>query len=113
MGMDVYGNEPTHPVGSYFRASCWGWHALWNYCQSVAPKLCALVKDGHGNSGDGLSGKQARKLAAILREQFESQQIYAYARRHDSRNDERYPFAVSTAKDFMKFLEHCGGFRIT
>lgn len=66
MGMDVYGKSPTLEYGKYFRASVWSWHPIWNYCATLAPKLCAKVVHGHTNDGDGLDAEDARALGAVV-----------------------------------------------
>jgi hypothetical protein len=67
MGMDVFGQRPSAPVGQYFRNSVWTWHPLWDYCVAVAPDLTRFVKHGHSNDGDGLhTAEEAVTLAVLL-----------------------------------------------
>jgi hypothetical protein len=67
MGMDVYGKNPTNEVGAYFRRNVWGWHPLWNYCETVHSEIAGAVEHGHSNDGDGLDGTASVELGnAIL-----------------------------------------------
>jgi hypothetical protein len=62
MGMDVMGAS-----GSYFRRSVWGWRPLWDYCVETS-EVARNVEYGHSNDGDGLNGRNAKKLARELQE---------------------------------------------
>ena len=66
MGMDVYGKNPTIPVGEYFRRNVWGWRPLWNYCLDTFEVSNAV--EGHYNNGDGLDESGALLLAKQIRE---------------------------------------------
>lgn len=71
MGMDVYGTKPRTETGGYFRNNVWWWHPLWDYCQTVAPELCADIY-GHSNDGDGLDEEGSLELARILDQAIKS-----------------------------------------
>lgn len=68
MGMDVYGKNPTNEVGAYFRRNVWGWHPLWEYCESLHAETVSSVVEGHSNSGDGLGAEGSAELAKLLRQ---------------------------------------------
>jgi hypothetical protein len=87
MGMDVTGNNPDNEIGEYFRASVWGWHPLWNYCEYVAPSLTSKVKYGHTNDGDGLSYLDSKHLAHILRGQLKNGGTAEYIVERDKQMD--------------------------
>lgn len=79
MGMDVYGKNPTGPVGEYFRNNVWWWPPLWHYCQTVAPALTGKVKYGYSNDCDGLDAADAKALAVALAAELELGRTAAYA----------------------------------
>lgn len=72
MGMDVYGQNPTSEVGSYFRNNVWWWRPLWSYCEHIAPDLIPKDNEGHLNDGWGLDAEGARALAQKLKEELDS-----------------------------------------
>lgn len=157
MGMDVYGNNPKSEAGSYFRASVWGWHPLWELCEAIAPELTAKVEYGHTNDGDGLGHHDSEALAATLQRAIDEGVVAAYVKIRDdglaalpdedcsfcgatgTRTDavgvelgyaarnycnacdgkgKRRPFATSYhvdvgfVKEWVAFLQDCGGFAI-
>jgi len=65
MGMDVIGVRPRGEVGEYFRNNIWWWHPLWQYCNQIAPRICAPC-EGSTNDGDGLTAARAEALAELL-----------------------------------------------
>lgn len=79
MGMDVNGRKPKNETGEYFRNNIWWWGPLWTYCCSVAPELCAKVKYGYTNDGDGLGARDSSRLAKILFKEIDSGNTQAYA----------------------------------
>lgn len=78
MGMDVFGNKPTSEVGSYFRNNVWYWHPLWDCVTHFVPDLAAKVPNAHDNSGDGLNGKDSKRLGFILKQLIELGKIQEY-----------------------------------
>ena len=132
MGMDVYGRNPDSKVGDYFRRNIWGWSALWGYCASVSPEAASLGVAAYCNEGDGLDAKDAKKLAAILREQLASGATKVAVRRieefevatplplatealiatFDIAVPTRCLFDEDDVREFAEFLEHSGGFTI-
>jgi len=87
MGMDVKGVKPKSEAGEYFRNSVLGWRPLWDYCQLVAPTLCAAVEYGHSNDGDGLGASGARRLAAVLDKEIRSGRCESYAKARQAQLD--------------------------
>jgi len=79
MGMDVYGRKPKNEKGEYFRNNVWFWHPLWDYCLKLYPNVTKQCVDGHSNSGDGLSGSNAKKLAKLIKKDLENGTAQRYA----------------------------------
>lgn len=79
MGMDVYGQNPTAEVGTYFRNNCWWWHPLWSYVLDVAPWVGEKVRYGRFNCGDGLPAAESARLAEILSEELRTGRTAEYA----------------------------------
>lgn len=84
MGMDVYGKNATSETGEYFRNNVWYWRPLWNYCEEVAPHLCADVS-GQFNDGDGLDAEGADQLAHILFSMLADGHTQAYEQAYNKR----------------------------
>jgi hypothetical protein len=84
MGMDVYGKKPTLEEGKYFRNNVWFWRPLADYCQEVAPEICAACKYWQSNDGDGLDAAGAMALAAVLEAEIDSGRCAAYEKRFTS-----------------------------
>jgi hypothetical protein len=132
MGMDVYGSNPDSKVGDYFRRNIWCWSALWGYCASVSPEAASLGVGAYLNDGDGLDTKDAKKLAASLREQLASGATKAAVKAIEKFQvapavspvtealiatfDVVLPtgcaFNEDDVREFAEFLEHSGGFTI-
>lgn len=84
MGMDVSGKAPTTEAGAYFRASVWGWHPLWDYCEERAPGIAGKVEHAHTNDGDGLDARDSRRLAAVLRRDLKNGTAERYVKERDA-----------------------------
>lgn len=78
MGMDVYGKNPKSEVGQYFRNNVWWWHPLWDCCEHFFPEITSKVKYAHENSGDGLNGRDARKLGFYLEKVINDGKVEEY-----------------------------------
>ncbi|NBR35883.1 MAG: hypothetical protein EBT80_00580 [Chitinophagales bacterium] len=85
MGMDVIGADPKNKKGEYFRANGWAWHPIWDYCETIAPKICRKVKYAHSNDGDGLGSEDAEKLGNLILIAVKSGQVKKYI---SERNEE-------------------------
>jgi hypothetical protein len=132
MGMDIHGSNPDSKVGEYFRRNIWGWSALWGYCASVSPEATSLGRGAYCNDGDGLDAKDAKKLAATLRQQLASGSTRAAVREikefevappmppatealitaFHAAVPTRCHFTEDDVREFAEFLEHSGGFTI-
>jgi len=78
MGMDVFGLEPTSEEGKYFRRNVWGWRPLAQLCLALAPQECKPCTHWGSNDGDGLNGKQAKRLALKLQCFLENGTVATY-----------------------------------
>ena len=107
MGMDVYGNDSDEEVGEVFRLNGWTWRRLAEYMCTVAPKVTSECREWYSNDGDGLSEERAKQLAKILVKELASGRTARYIRKQEEPTFDR-----KTVKDFVAFLQHCGGFRI-
>ena len=90
MGMDVYGIKPTGQRGEYFRNNGWWWGPLADYCNFIAPDICAPCKGWHYNDGDGLDAAGAVALAEALQKEIDAGRTEAFARRYEF-EQERMP----------------------
>ena len=84
MGMDVYGKKPAGECGEYFRNNVWWWHPLADYCNMIAPDLCAPCEGWHYNDGYGLEAAGAVALAEALQKEIDAGRTEAFARRYAS-----------------------------
>ena len=84
MGMDVYGIKPTGQRGEYFRNNGWWWGPLADYCNFIAPDICAPCKGWHYNDGDGLDAAGAVALAEALQKEVDAGRTESYAQRYAS-----------------------------
>lgn len=101
MGMDVYGNKPTDPVGEYFRANVWYWRPLWIYVDSINPELTSKVEYPHSNDGSGLNGKDSRALSQLLLKEIESGKTEEYIK-------EYYEYLESLPLEDCEYCEQTG-----
>ena len=72
MGMDINGRNPTGKCGEYFRNNVWCWPPLANYCNMIAPDICAPCRYWHTNDGDGLDAAGAVALAKALQKEIDA-----------------------------------------
>lgn len=87
MGMDVMGKNPVDDTGSYFRACVWSWHPIWDYCETVAPEICAKAPEAHHNFSDGLNKKDSIALGTKVLAEIASGNTAQYLfERQDSLN---------------------------
>ena len=80
MGMDVYGRNPSAPVGEYFRASIEEWPVLAKIVTTLCPQETSSCKDWHTNDGDGLNGAQALALANAIEQKLRTGEVAATLR---------------------------------
>lgn len=91
MGMDVYGRNPKSEVGQYFRNNVWWWHPLWDCCEHFFPEITSKVKYAHDNSGDGLNGRDARKLGFYLEKVINDGKVEKYIEAFNQVKEEAEP----------------------
>jgi hypothetical protein len=120
MGMDVYGKAPSSPKGEYFRNNVWWWRPLADYCLEVSPETTASCSGWHTNDGDGLGEKDSLELAADLRACLLSGTTLESERRRTAHlsvlpsesMESWYRFSEDNVREWVEFLESCGGFEI-
>jgi hypothetical protein len=109
MGMDIHGMAPRSEQGSYFSNNYTWWPPLAQFCQQVAPDVCAPCKEWQTNDGDGLDNDGAIALSLSLQASVNTNFAMTFAKEWD---DERYRFDVENVIKFISFLRDCGGFEI-
>jgi hypothetical protein len=132
MAMNVHGSNPDLKVGERFERNIWCWSALWGYCASISPEAASLGVDAYLNDGHGLDAKDAKKLAATLREELATDATKADVRAIEEFEvappttpatealiatfhaavTTRCHFSEQDVREFADFLEHSGGFEI-
>lgn len=113
MSMDIMGVNPSSVEGHYFRVESWRWDALWNYCCTVAPEICANVTYGKTNDGDGLDEKQTVALAGALVSSVKSGWAANYLADGSTFGKNTHQVLdVGTISGFAQFLTKSGGFEI-
>ena len=86
MGMDVFGNSPTKPVGEYFRNNVWWWRPLVAYIVERAPQeIVSKCEYWQSKDGDGLNARDAMKLAFWLHEQVATGDANRYEEAYTAR----------------------------
>jgi len=83
MAMDVIGWKPDSKVGEYFCRNIWNWQVIWGYCASVSVEAANLGDSAYCNDGAGLDAKDAKNLAATLRQQLATGATKAEVKRID------------------------------
>ena len=78
MGFDVYGKKPSNETGKYFRNNCWYWRPLWNYVETVCPKIAAKVEYPQSNDGSGLDEEDAFQLYWELQQSIQNGTLVEY-----------------------------------
>ena len=73
MGMDVYGRNPSRPVGRYFAANIWSWEPIRHLCVQLCSDLLdeeTLValsfNDGAGPTDQDTCTKMANRFTDLL-----------------------------------------------
>lgn len=135
MGMDVYGKNPSHCDGEYFRASIWSWPGIWQTAIDAAPEIAAKVAYPWSNDGDGLDGDDATALGDALLRYLDSDEVgreretaSVYPGSDATKTAEIFAgvFEIPTMhqgesafqadrdqlRAFCAFLRYCGGFEI-
>jgi len=111
MGMDVYGKNPKHQSGEYFRNNVWYWRPLANYVCDIAPDITQHCKQWQSNDGDGLNETRSIQLAEKIWEDIKSgtASVYeqAYRNKMNSMPDETCRVCKGTG--FRKDLPGYGG----
>ena len=110
MGMDVYGRNATTKEGEYFRRNVWGWHPLAEFCQAIAPELCAKFEHWHSNDGDGFDNQEdcnALADAIELELKNEGPHYQTLCKAYGASRDTK-----SSVQEWVTFLRGCGGFEI-
>lgn len=87
MGMDVYGNNPSHESGEYFRASVWTWHPIADFIVAACPELAKNCEHWHSNDGAGLNASDAVALADELDRMIEAGIVEGHAQHHQAAMD--------------------------
>jgi hypothetical protein len=82
MGMDVRGKNDK-----YFRANCWHWRPLWDYCYQVAPHIIdeKTYNACQFNDGKGLDAIKADKLGMFLINLLASGEVEKYKADRDKK----------------------------
>jgi hypothetical protein len=137
MGFDIQGK-----AGNYFGCNNSGWYPLADLCLRIAPEICASCKYWYSNDDDGLESHGALALADALQAVVDCGSLeYEFALDKQRRLAE-YKRSVATTSDlelpdgrllndvmpprlpageqlkpsvleFIEFLRHCGGFKIS
>ena len=109
--MDVYGKNPKHQSGEYFRNNVWYWRPLANYVCDIAPDITQHCKQWQSNDGDGLNETRSIQLAKKIWEDIKSgtASVYeqAYRNKMNSMPDETCRVCKGTG--FRKDLPGYGG----
>ncbi len=111
MGMDVLGRKPKSETGASFECKAPIWAVLWCYYELPAPAIAAKVERADSNDGDGLGADDAEALARALRAHIANGHAAAFSTRVA---EDFYIglFEVWFLREFVEFLEACGGFVI-
>jgi len=137
MSFDVYGRKPTAPAGENFQRSIWTWNPLVELCRHVNRTfaLGLAMDDWHYNDGEGLSTQdQCDRLAQALQGYIETdwpkgkerleievtpgvEQNVVDAISRALPNVEvvgrGYGVDLEDLLEWIEFLRHCGGFRLS
>ena len=134
MGMDVYGRNPSSPVGEYFRATIWAWHPL----HALISELCSDLLDpetlhqmamnnGAGPGDQPTCTEMAQRFEQWMEHHTEGHGLESELRvTKDGRlvSDEElaenpdletvspYEIGDDHLKKWITFLRHCGGFEV-
>ena len=79
MGVDLYGDNPTDEVGTYFRSNIWYWRPLWVYCEFNHPNIANKVKYPYSNDGDGLNAAYSKALSKAISNDLKLGKVNFYA----------------------------------
>lgn len=86
MGYDLYGCEPTHKNGEYFRNNIWSWPPLWEYISENCNDVLTdhEIEVGMHNNNYLITKAKAMKIASKLRslvDDGETQEFSDYRKR--------------------------------
>ena len=108
--------------GAYFRNNVWFWRPLWNFIGGCCDDILTEndIESGYMNDGHRISKTKAKLIARRLRKFFKDGSVASYESwyaRQISQLDEKdwnknYPFSIQNVKEFERFCENSGGFRI-
>ena len=108
--------------GAYFRNNVWFWRPLWNFVTGCCDDILTEkdIESGYMNDGHKISNTKAKKIARRLRKFLKDGSVGAYESwysrqisqlKEDDWN-KNYPFSIQNVKEFERFCENSGGFRI-
>lgn len=99
-------------------------HPLADYCQMIAPTICAGCRNWHDEDGDELTTADAVALADALQAEIDAGRAESYARQYAADHpplaeplelvlpNGDSPFSTENVADFVAFLRESGGFEI-
>jgi hypothetical protein len=135
MGFDLIGERAKNKHGEYFRNNIWWWNNLWYFITIHCRKILTEKELAYGNENGGkkivkqkaerivkklketlINGKAQEFETAITRIQNaaieDNKKLEGGCTNPNYNFDENYPFTVENLKEFIKFVENSGGFRI-
>ena len=108
--------------GAYFRNNVWFWRPLWNFVTGCCDNILTErdVEQGYFNDGHKICKTKAKRIASRLRKYLKNGHISAYeawyskeiSQLKEGDWNKNYPFSIQNVRDFERFCEHSGGFRI-
>ena len=108
--------------GAYFRNNVWFWRPLWNFVTGCCDNILTErdVEQGYFNDGHKICKTKAKRIASRLRRYLKNGHISAYeawyskeiSQLKEGDWNKNYPFSIQNVRDFERFCEHSGGFRI-
>ena len=117
MSYDLCGTKPTAREGTHYRMSISAWPLLAKQIMKFAPEECSPCAEWYGADclGRGLEAQQALRLAAKLRELIAGDSILDHITELQQGMSDQPTLWMSQGdlRDFVSFLETCGGFQIT
>jgi hypothetical protein len=70
-----------------FSHTVWWWRPLADYCNDVAPEICAACEHWHSHDYDGLDAAGATALANALEIELHSGRTEAFAKEHETKRE--------------------------
>jgi hypothetical protein len=135
MGMDVYGRNPSDPVGEYFRATVWSWQPIHHLCVELCSDLLSkktlkgmMFNDQAAGPSDQATCTQiASRFDLWLEHNAGGLTLESEAKvtpdgcfvtdeelADNSCLETKSPYTVDDdhLKEWVEFLRHCGGFEV-